>query len=121
MRFGGRRSSDNVEFREGGGGGFGFGGGGGGGAMLLGLVFSRFGIGGVVVLLLVMFLFGGLGSLTGGGQQAVSRRVRGRIRAAGPAPPSRRSSSPARLWPRPRISGPRSSRRTAGATRRRAW
>ena len=70
MRFGGRRSSDNVEFREGGGGGFGFGGGGGGG-MLLGLVFSRFGIGGVVVLLIVMFLFGGLGSLTGGGQQVV--------------------------------------------------
>jgi len=31
MRFGGRRSSDNVEFREGGGSRFGFGGGGGGG------------------------------------------------------------------------------------------
>jgi hypothetical protein len=30
MRFGGRRTSDNVEFREGGG-GSGFGGGGGGG------------------------------------------------------------------------------------------
>lgn len=77
MRFGGRRSSENVEFREGGGssgGGFGFGGGGGGGAaMLLGFVFSRFGIGGVVVLLLIMFLIGGdpLG-LSGGGQQAVS-------------------------------------------------
>ena len=70
MRFGDRRSSDNVEFREGGGGGFGFGGGGGGGAaMLFGLVFSRFGIGGVVVLFVVMILFGGLGSLTGGGQQ----------------------------------------------------
>jgi predicted metalloprotease len=69
MRFGGRRNSDNVEFREGGSGGFG--GGGGGGAMLLGLVFSRFGIGGVVVLLLVMFFFGGLGNLTGGGQQGV--------------------------------------------------
>jgi predicted metalloprotease len=72
MRFGDRRTSDNVEFREGGrGGGFGFGGGGGGG-MLLGLVFSRFGIGGVVVLLAVMFLLGGdpLG-LGGGGQQAV--------------------------------------------------
>ena len=71
MRFGGRRPSDNVEFREGGGSRFGFGGGGGGGAMLLGLVFSRFGIGGVVVLLIVMALFGGLGGLTGGGQQAV--------------------------------------------------
>lgn len=75
MRFGGRRTSDNVEFRQGGGGGgFGFGGGGGGGGgagMLLGLVFSRFGIGGVVVLLIVMAVFGGLGGLTGGGQQAV--------------------------------------------------
>jgi uncharacterized protein len=69
MRFGGRRSSDNVEFRQGGGGGFGFGGGGGGGAMLLGMVFSRFGIGGVVVLLIVMAVFGGLGGLGGGGQQ----------------------------------------------------
>ena len=39
--------------------------------MLLGLVFSRFGIGGVVVLLIVFAVFGGLGSLTGGGQQAV--------------------------------------------------
>lgn len=75
MRFGGRRNSENVEFREGGsGGGMGLGGlgGGGGASMLLGLVFSRFGIGGVVVLLLVMFFFGGLGGLTGGGQQSVS-------------------------------------------------
>ena len=71
MRFGGRRSSDNVEFREGGGGGFGFGGGGGGAGMLLGVVFSRFGIGGVVVLLIAFAIFGGLGSLTGGGQRAV--------------------------------------------------
>ena len=74
MRFGGRRNSENVEFREGGsGGGMGLGGMGGGGAsMLLGLVFSRFGIGGVVVLLLVMFFFGGFGNiLGGGGQQAV--------------------------------------------------
>ena len=75
MRFGNRRTSDNVEFREGGGGGFGFGGGGGGGGagMLLGLVFSRFGIGGVVVVIAIMFLLGGdpLG-LSGGGQQAVA-------------------------------------------------
>jgi predicted metalloprotease len=72
MRFGGRRESDNVESQSGGGGGFGFGGGGGGGAaMLLGLVFSRFGIGGVVVALALMFFLGGnpLG-LTGGGDQA---------------------------------------------------
>lgn len=74
MRFGDRRTSDNVEFREGGGGSrFGFGGGGGGAGMLLGLVFSRFGIGGVVVVVVVMFLLGGdpLG-LTGGGTQQVA-------------------------------------------------
>jgi uncharacterized protein len=73
MRFGGRRTSDNVEFRgEGGGGRFGFGGGGGGGGMLLGFVFSRFGIVGVVVLVGLGFLLGGdpLG-LGGGGQQAI--------------------------------------------------
>ncbi|WEK02435.1 MAG: zinc metallopeptidase [Candidatus Sphingomonas phytovorans] len=59
----------NVEDQRGQGGGFG--GGGGGGGMLLGLlplVFSRFGCGGVVVLLIVFAVFGGgLGSLTGGG------------------------------------------------------
>lgn len=73
MRFGGRRTSENVEYRRGGGRGFGFGGGGGGGGMLLGLVFSRFGIGGVAVLLVIMFLIGGdpLG-LSGGGQQSVA-------------------------------------------------
>jgi uncharacterized protein len=79
MRFGGRRSSENVEFREGGssGGGFGFGGGGGGGAgMLLGLVFSRFGIGGVVVVVVIMFLLGGDFGLGGGGQQAVAPQGR---------------------------------------------
>jgi predicted metalloprotease len=80
MRFGGRRSSDNVEFRQGGSGGFGFGGGGGGGAMLLGLVFSRFGIGGVVVLLIVKAVFGGLGGLTGGGG---TQQVAGQGRPSG--------------------------------------
>ena len=74
MRFGGRRTSSNVEQGE----RAGFGGGGIGGAgagMLLSLVFSRFGIGGVVVLLLLMFLLGGnpLG-LSGGGEQAVQER-----------------------------------------------
>lgn len=65
----------NVEDQRGrGGGGFGFGGGGGGGGgMLFGLlplVFSRFGCGGVVVLLILFAVFGGgLGSLTGGGSQ----------------------------------------------------
>ena len=59
----------NVEDQRGqGGGGLGFGGGGGG--MLLGLlpmVFSRFGCGGVVILLIALAVFGGLGSLGGGG------------------------------------------------------
>jgi predicted metalloprotease len=57
MRFGGRRTSDNVESQSGG--GFGGGGLGGGAGMLFGLVFSRFGIGGVVVLFIVLMLFGG--------------------------------------------------------------
>ena len=72
MRFGDRRSSDNVEYREGGR-GFGFGGGGGGG-MLLGLVFSRFGILGVLLLAGVGYLVGGdpLGLMGGGGQQAAN-------------------------------------------------
>jgi len=56
---------------RGGGLGFGGGGGGGGGGMLLGLlplVFSRFGCGGVVVLLAVIFFMGGgLPLLSGGG------------------------------------------------------
>ena len=72
MLFGGRRTSSNVEQGERAGG---FGGGGMGGAgagMLLSLVFSRFGIGGVVVLLLVMFLFSGVFSGGDGGQRAVS-------------------------------------------------
>ena len=71
MRFGNRRTSDNVEYREGGGGGgFGFGGGGGGrgGGMLLGMIFSRFGIIGVVIVAGIGFLVGGdpLGLMGGG-------------------------------------------------------
>lgn len=60
----------NVEDQRGsGGGGLGFGGGGGGGMLLglLPLVFSRFGCGGVAVLLLVLAVFGGLPMLSGGG------------------------------------------------------
>ena len=60
----------NVEDQRGQGGGLGFGGGGGGGGMLFGLlplVFSRFGCGGVVILLIALAVFGGLGSLGGGG------------------------------------------------------
>jgi predicted metalloprotease len=80
MRFGDRRTSDNVESQRGQnvGGRFGGGGGGLGGAganMLFGLVASRFGIGGVIVLALLFFAFGGgLGDLLGGGggQQALT-------------------------------------------------
>jgi len=76
MRFGDRRTSDNVERGQSGGFGFGGGGLGGGGGALLGLVFSRFGIGGVVVLLLIMFLFSGnpLG-LSGSGQQSAPNQA----------------------------------------------
>jgi len=56
------------------GGGFGFGGGGGGGGLLFGLlplIGSRFGCGGIVVLLIVFAVFGGglgnLGGMLGGG------------------------------------------------------
>lgn len=80
MRFDDRRTSDNVEFREGGGGGmFGGGGGGGGGrgplGMILGLVVSRFGIVGVLVLVGIMFLTGGnpLGMM--GGQPAPTEQT----------------------------------------------
>jgi predicted metalloprotease len=70
MRFGDHRTSDNVESQRGqrfGGGGLG-----GGAGMLIGLVGSRFGIGGVIVVVAVLALFGGFGNLTGGGQQAVA-------------------------------------------------
>jgi uncharacterized protein len=76
MRFGGRGTSDNVESQRGQSFG-GSGGLGGGAGMLFGLVASRFGIGGIIVLVLIMWLFGGLGNLTGGGQQAVSPSMPG--------------------------------------------
>ena len=69
----------NVEDQRGsGGGGFGFGGGGGGGGGLifglLPLIGSRFGCGGIVVVLILLAVFGGLGNLGGlvggGGGQA---------------------------------------------------
>lgn len=68
----------NVEDQRGQGGGGGFGGGGGGGGgggLLLGLlplVFSRFGCGGVAVLLAVLFFFGGGLGMLGGGSQVAS-------------------------------------------------
>ena len=59
----------NVEDQRGsGGGGFGFGGGGGGGGLLFGLlplIGSRFGCGGIAVVLLLLAVFGGLGNLGG--------------------------------------------------------
>ena len=82
MRLDDYRTSDNVSDQRGqnfGGGGLG-GGGGGMFGMLFGLVLSRFGIGGVIVLGLLYFMFGGgLSGLTGGGsgvapgQQQASR------------------------------------------------
>lgn len=74
MRFGDERESTNFEDVTGrsGGGGFGFGGGGGSPlGCLIPLVASRFGIGGVIVVVIGYFLLsslgGGLGGLTGGG------------------------------------------------------
>jgi len=70
MDFDDRRISENIGSQR----GMGLGGGGGLGGMgglLFGLVASRFGIGGIIVLAIGMFIFGGLGSLGGGGQQAV--------------------------------------------------
>jgi len=75
MRLGGYRTSDNVRDQgQGGGGGFGFGGGGGGGGgclfALLPMVLSRFGIGGVLILLLgycALSYMGGGGGLGVGG------------------------------------------------------
>ena len=82
MRFGDRRTSDNVEEREGGGGGMfgggggGLGGGGGAGGMLIGLIMSRFGILGVLVVVGIMFLTGGnpLGLLGGGTGQETTQQ-----------------------------------------------
>jgi predicted metalloprotease len=69
MRLGGGPESDNFEDRTGqSGGGFGFGGGGGNAlGCLLPMVASRFGIGGVIVLVIGYFLLSSLGGLGGGG------------------------------------------------------
>ena len=71
MRFDRDDFGSNVEDRGRGGGGFGFGGGGGGGGMLLGLIASRFGIGGVIVVVILMVVFGGFGGMFGGGGSGV--------------------------------------------------
>jgi uncharacterized protein len=70
MRFGDEPESTNFTDDTGRGGGFGLGGGGfGGGGLgcLLPLIASRFGLGGVVVLVIGYFLLSSLGGLGGGG------------------------------------------------------
>src|SRR3954467_3578843 len=69
MRFGDERESSNFEDVTGrSGGGFGLGGGGGNAlGCLLPLIASRFGIGGVIVLVIGYFLLSSLGGLGGGG------------------------------------------------------
>ena len=68
MRFGDERESTNFDDVTGRSGGFGGGGFGGGGlGCLLPLVASRFGIGGVVVLVIGYFILSSLGGLNGGG------------------------------------------------------
>jgi predicted metalloprotease len=68
VRLGGEPESSNFEDRTGQSGGFGFGGGGGGGlGLLLSLVASRFGIVGILVLLLGYCALTSLGGLGGGG------------------------------------------------------
>ena len=76
VRLGGEPESGNFEDRTGqGGGGFGLGGGGGGLGLLLSLVGSRFGMVGILVLLLgycALTSLGGLGGLGGGGSGGTS-------------------------------------------------
>lgn len=78
MRFDDYRTSDNVrDDGEGGGsGGMGFSGGGGGlFPMLFGIVASRFGIGGIVVLVIAALIFGANpGAIMGGGSNALPDR-----------------------------------------------
>ncbi|QJU58962.1 zinc metalloprotease [Sphingomonas sp. AP4-R1] len=93
MRLDDYRDSDNVEQQSGGGGGgLGFGGGGGGGlGLLFGLIGSRFGIGGILVLVVGMMLLGmnPLSLLGGGGgapQQArIEQKSAAQVCAADPA------------------------------------
>ncbi len=67
MRFGDERESTNFQDVTGQSGGFGGGFGGGGLGCLLPLVASRFGIGGVIVLVIGYFLLSSLGGLNSGG------------------------------------------------------
>ncbi|MGA9583595.1 MAG: neutral zinc metallopeptidase [Allosphingosinicella sp.] len=85
MRLGGYRTSDNVRDQGQGGGGLGFGGGGGGGGgclfALLPMVLSRFGIGGVLILLLgycaLSYMGGGGGLGLGGSGPTVAPQQQG--------------------------------------------
>lgn len=84
MRLGGYRTSDNVSDQGRGGGGLGFGGGGGGGGCLFALlpmIMSRFGIGGVLILLLgycaLSYMGGGGGGLGVGGPGTVAPQQQG--------------------------------------------
>jgi hypothetical protein len=73
MRFGDERESSNFEDVTGQSGGGGFGGFGGGGlGCLLPLIASRFGIGGVVILVIGYFILSSLGGLGGGGGSGVA-------------------------------------------------
>jgi predicted metalloprotease len=73
MRFGDERESSNFEDVTGQSGGGGFGGFGGGGlGCLLPLIASRFGIGGVIILVIGYFLLSSLGGLGGGGGSGIA-------------------------------------------------
>lgn len=84
MRFDRDDFGSSVEDRGRGGGGFG-GGLGGGGGMLLGLIASRFGIGGVIVVLLLMALVGGFGGMFGGGSGVVGGGSSGAVKTGAEA------------------------------------
>jgi predicted metalloprotease len=68
MRLGGEPESSHFEDRTGQGGGLGFGGGGGSAlGCLIPLVMSRFGLGGVLILIVGYFVLSSLGAFSGGG------------------------------------------------------
>ncbi len=93
MRFDDQRESDNIDDQRGQGGGSGLGFGGGGGGMLgflLPMVMSKFGCGGVAVLVVLFMVFGGglssLGGLVGGGS-GPSPQIGQPVEPAEPAAP----------------------------------
>src|ERR1700755_3509258 len=88
MRLGDERESGNF-IDDTGRGGLGFGGGGGGLGCLLPLVFSRFGIGGVVVLLVGYFLLNSLGGLGGSGGAGPAQQQAGQPAASNLDPTTR--------------------------------